>query len=424
MKKILITLLLTLFSFVLFAQESELSDYEKYRIEKEKEPYQIDEEVFYIVEDMPKFQGEDGKEFRKWITQNVVYPQEAIKDGITGKVIVSFVVNKSGEVVNAKIEKSINKYLDAEAIRVVMSSPKWVAGKQRGETVNVQFTFPINFVLDNQEQSEPVVINNYYNNYNQPDYRFLLTFGYSYPYYNHYYDPWYSYGYGYPSYGAWYGGYYNYYAYYGMYYPYYGYNFYSHHHSYWYYSHNYNNRNWYSRPQRPRYIQNPKDYITRNPVRTGDNPVRREVPSTTRTTRPSDRTATTTRTSGERNYTPTYNKVRTNSRSEYNRSVTRTTTQQPQRTVQVQRQSQQRSTYVRPTQSQTRSSSTYSRPSSSSRSQSYSTPSRSSSSYRSAPSRSSGSYSSGSSGASRSSGSSGSRSSGGASRSSSGGSRR
>ena len=148
MKKIFILLLLTLLSFVLVAQERERSDYEKYRMEKESELYQTDEEVFYIVEDMPKFQGKDGKEFRKYITENVKYPQEAVKDGITGKVIVSFVVNKEGKVVNAKIEKSVDPYLDAEAIRVVESSPKWIAGKQRGEAVKVQFTFPINFVLD------------------------------------------------------------------------------------------------------------------------------------------------------------------------------------------------------------------------------------------------------------------------------------
>ena len=194
MKKLFILLLLTLFSFVLIGQERELSDYEKYRMEKDNEPFgQTDEEVFYIVEDMPKFKGEDGKEFRKYITENVRYPEEAVKNNITGKVIISFVVNKKGEVVNAKVEKSIDPYLDAEAIRVVESSPKWVAGKQRGVAVNVQFTFPINFVLDNQEETQPVVINNYYNDYTQPNLRFNLTFGYGYgyhyqPYYG-YYDP-------------------------------------------------------------------------------------------------------------------------------------------------------------------------------------------------------------------------------------------
>ena len=417
MKKLFLILITILFTFPLLAQEPELSDYEKYRIEKEKELYQVDEEVFYIVEDMPKFQGEDATEFRKWITQNVRYPEVAIKNNITGKVIISFVVNKKGEVINAKVEKSVDPALDAEAIRVAMASPKWSPGMQRGEAVNVQFTFPINFVLDNQEETQPVVINNYYNDYNQPNYRFLLTFGYSYPYYNHYYDPWYSYGYygwGSPYYGHYYG---------HGYYPYYGYNnYYGHNNYYGYYSQPRGqryatsntlgwNRNYYS----PYTKTNRSGYVT--PPSTSKNVIVNR-PTTTRQ-------ATNIRTSGERNgYTPTYNKARTTSRPEYNGSATRTTTVQ-------QRSTQQKNTYVRPTQTQTRSSSTYTRPSSSSRSQSYSTPSRSSSSYRSAPSRSysapsrsSGSSYSAPSRSSSSSGSASRSSSGGASRSSSGGSRR
>jgi len=423
MKKILILLLLTLFSFVLVAQERELSDYEKYRMEKDNERLgQQDEEVFYIVEDMPKFQGEDGKEFRKYITENVRYPQEAVKNNITGKVIVSFIVNKNGKVVNAQVEKSVDITLDAEAVRVVMSSPKWEPGKQRGEAVNVKFTFPINFVLDNQEQTEPVVINNYYNDYTQPNLRFNLTFGYGYGYYNHYYDPWYNYGYGYgyPSYGAWYGGYYNYEAYYGMYYPYYGHGYYP-----YYYGHNnYNrgyryatsntlgwNRNYYQ-PYNKTYSSG---YVTA-PTASKKNVVATRSAEYTKS-----RTAIKTNNGTRQSYTPTYNKARTTTRPEYNGSATRTTTVQ-------QRSTQQKNTYVRPTQTQTRSSSTYTRPSSSSRSQSYSTPSRSSSSYRSAPSRApstapSRSYSapSRSSGSSYSAPSRSSSSSGGASRSSSGG---
>ena len=402
MKKILIALLIMVFSFSLFAQEPELSDYEKYRIEKEKELYgEPNEEVFYIVEDMPKFQGEDAKEFRKYITQNVIYPQEAVKDGITGKVIVSFVVDKNGKVTKAKVEKSVDQYLDAEAIRVVMSSPKWTAGKQRGETVKVQFTFPINFVLDNQQASEPVVINNYYSDYTQPNYRFLLTFGYQYPYYSHYYDPWY--GYGYPSYGAWYGGYYNHYAYYGMYYPYYGYNnYYGHNHNYW-------NYGYYSRPSGRRYATSNEYYKTyRNGYVSAPTAAKKNIVST----RPQQtRQATTTRTSGERNsYTPNYSKPRTNIRPEYNKSATRTRVTTQQRSTRVSTPAstnRSSSTYTRPTQSQSRS---YRAPSTAP-SRSYSAPSRSSgSSYSRSSSSSSSGRSSSSGSASRSSG--GSRSGG------------
>ena len=107
-----------------------------------------EEEVFYIVEDMPTFNGGDpATEFRKYIAQNLRYPEIAAENGISGRVIVQFAVNKLGSVVDAKIVRSIDPALDKEAIRVVMSSPKWTPGKQRGKAVKVLFTFPINFVL-------------------------------------------------------------------------------------------------------------------------------------------------------------------------------------------------------------------------------------------------------------------------------------
>ena len=107
-----------------------------------------EEEVFYIVEDMPTFNGGDpATEFRKYIAQNLQYPEIAAENGVSGRVIVQFAVNKFGKVVDAKIVRSVDSALDREAVRVVMSSPKWTPGKQRGKAVKVLFTFPINFVL-------------------------------------------------------------------------------------------------------------------------------------------------------------------------------------------------------------------------------------------------------------------------------------
>jgi protein TonB len=106
-----------------------------------------DEEIFFIVEDMPSFQGKGQEGFREWITRNLIYPDEAAKKGISGKVYIQFAVNSKGEVVDAVVVKGVNPALDKEALRVVMSSPKWEPGKQRGKPVKVQFTFPINFVL-------------------------------------------------------------------------------------------------------------------------------------------------------------------------------------------------------------------------------------------------------------------------------------
>ncbi|MCK5135611.1 MAG: energy transducer TonB [Bacteroidales bacterium] len=107
-----------------------------------------EEEVFYIVEDMPTFNGgEPATEFRKYIAQNLRYPEIAAENGISGRVIIQFAVNKVGKVVDAVIVRSVDPALDKEAVRVVMSSPKWTPGKQRGKAVKVLFTFPINFVL-------------------------------------------------------------------------------------------------------------------------------------------------------------------------------------------------------------------------------------------------------------------------------------
>ena len=107
-----------------------------------------EEEVFYIVEDMPTFNGgEPATEFRKYIAQNLRYPEIAAENGISGRVIVQFAVNKVGTVVDAVVVRSVDPALDKEAVRVVMTSPKWAPGKQRGKAVKVLFTFPINFVL-------------------------------------------------------------------------------------------------------------------------------------------------------------------------------------------------------------------------------------------------------------------------------------
>ena len=107
-----------------------------------------EEEVFYIVEDMPTFNGgEPATEFRKYIAQNLQYPEIAAENGVSGRVIVQFAVDKTGKVVDAVVVRSVDSALDKEAVRVVMSSPKWTPGKQRGKSVKVLFTFPINFVL-------------------------------------------------------------------------------------------------------------------------------------------------------------------------------------------------------------------------------------------------------------------------------------
>ncbi len=116
-------------------------------VEFEEEEEVAEEEVFFIVEDMPSFQGKGQEGFRSWIAKNLRYPEIAAENGISGKVYVQFAVNSKGEVVDAVVVRGVDPALDKEASRVVMASPKWAPGKQRGKAVKVQFTFPINFVL-------------------------------------------------------------------------------------------------------------------------------------------------------------------------------------------------------------------------------------------------------------------------------------
>ena len=106
-----------------------------------------DEEFFMVVENMPEFPGGDAG-LMKYIQNNVKYPPIAKEYNITGKVFVSFIVDKSGSVSDVKIARGVDKSLDAEALRVVKSLPKYKPGKQRGKAVRVMFTIPINFTLN------------------------------------------------------------------------------------------------------------------------------------------------------------------------------------------------------------------------------------------------------------------------------------
>ncbi len=104
-------------------------------------------EIFFIVEDMPSFKGKGLNGFRNWVMKNLQYPEIAAENGISGTVYVQFVVEPTGLVNKVTIMRGVDPALDKEAIRVVKTSPKWTAGKQRGKPVRVAFTFPIKFVL-------------------------------------------------------------------------------------------------------------------------------------------------------------------------------------------------------------------------------------------------------------------------------------
>ncbi|MBA7548856.1 hypothetical protein ES705_41324 [subsurface metagenome] len=107
-----------------------------------------DEPVFFIVEEMPDFQGKGIVGFREWVAQNLRYPESAKINNITGRVYIVFLVRRDGSVDEVKVSRGVNPDLDQEAVRVVKSSPKWTPGKQRGKAVNVAITIPIIFSLD------------------------------------------------------------------------------------------------------------------------------------------------------------------------------------------------------------------------------------------------------------------------------------
>ncbi len=111
---------------------------------------EAEDEVFTIVEDMPLFNGKVAEEgFREYVQKNTVYPAVAQENGISGRIFVEFTINQKGELVDAKVMRSVDPLLDAEALRVIRSSPKWTPGKQRGKTVKVKYTFPVVFKLNN-----------------------------------------------------------------------------------------------------------------------------------------------------------------------------------------------------------------------------------------------------------------------------------
>lgn len=104
-------------------------------------------EVLTSASEMPKFQGGDIKTFEKYIQQNIVYPPTAKAKKISGKVYIRFIVDETGKVTDIKIIRGVDPLLDAEAIRVIKSSPLWIAGKQDGKPVKIIYTIPIEFSL-------------------------------------------------------------------------------------------------------------------------------------------------------------------------------------------------------------------------------------------------------------------------------------
>ncbi|MBN1820530.1 MAG: M56 family metallopeptidase [Prolixibacteraceae bacterium] len=111
-----------------------------------KEDKLIDGPVYAIVEEMPRFPGGENA-MRKYISNTIQYPEDAVSENIQGRVFVSFIIAKDGYVKNASVAEGVYPSLDKEALRVINSLPEWRPGKQEGKKVNVSYTVPINFQL-------------------------------------------------------------------------------------------------------------------------------------------------------------------------------------------------------------------------------------------------------------------------------------
>ena len=114
----------------------------------EVEEEEVDEQqIFTIVEEQPEFPG-GMAECYKWIGKNLQYPTISAENGVQGRVTVNFVVNADGSIVDVKVLRGVDPYLDKEAIRVVSKMPKWKPGKQRGKAVRCSFNLPVRFKLN------------------------------------------------------------------------------------------------------------------------------------------------------------------------------------------------------------------------------------------------------------------------------------
>ena len=107
--------------------------------------------VFEVAEEMPEFPGGGMSAFMDYIKTNMRYPASAKENGTQGRVTVQFVVDEDGSIKDSKVLRSVDKDMDAEALRLINTMPKWKPGRQKGQPVAVKFTVPVMFRLDDDK---------------------------------------------------------------------------------------------------------------------------------------------------------------------------------------------------------------------------------------------------------------------------------
>lgn len=113
----------------------------------EEEEEEAAQQIFTVVEEMPDFPDGGLQGLLKFLAKNIKYPVIAQENGIQGRVVCAFVVNKDGSIVDIEVLRGVDPSLDKEAVRVLSTMPKWKPGKQRGKPVRVKYTVPVMFRL-------------------------------------------------------------------------------------------------------------------------------------------------------------------------------------------------------------------------------------------------------------------------------------
>lgn len=108
--------------------------------------HEEEQKVFDVVEQMPMFPGGDAA-LKKYLNENVKYPVVAQENGVQGRVVIGFIVEKDGSITDVKVVKSVDPSLDKEALRAVSNMPRWTPGKQNGQSVRVKYVVPVSFKL-------------------------------------------------------------------------------------------------------------------------------------------------------------------------------------------------------------------------------------------------------------------------------------
>ncbi|MDR2040583.1 MAG: energy transducer TonB [Bacteroidales bacterium] len=148
-----------MYSIICVALEKDYKSVEKdfqkmihtFRIEGDPEIFNHEEIEYAMIDEKPMFNGDTTDmdiEFHKYISSNVTYPKKLQRKGVIGRVIVDFIIDVDGSVTEAEVTHGVHPLLDAEALRVIQSSPKWSPGIQDGKPIRVRYTFPLNFRLE------------------------------------------------------------------------------------------------------------------------------------------------------------------------------------------------------------------------------------------------------------------------------------